>query len=246
MATVTTRLAIDSLRSARARREQYVGEWLPERILSDSRDDPARHAEMAYSRPLAMLVLLESLSPEQRAVVLLRGVFDYGYDEIARIVGMSEDNVRQLAGQTGAHLERRRPRVHVPASREQREELSRRFFAAVEDGQLAGLEALLAHDVFLTGDGRGKIPALARPLRDRNRVARALIDWIRVGRESRAPAGAERATGADADLQRRRVAAARRALRDRDRRLQPPPARVVATRPAAAIGGRLAPAGRAG
>ncbi|MGN6870024.1 MAG: sigma factor-like helix-turn-helix DNA-binding protein [Solirubrobacteraceae bacterium] len=104
MATVTTRLAIDSLRSARARREQYIGAWLPEPILSVSRDDPARHAETADSRPLAMLVLLESLSPEQRAVVLLRGVFDYGYDEIAQIVGMSEDNVRQLAGQAGAHL----------------------------------------------------------------------------------------------------------------------------------------------
>jgi RNA polymerase sigma-70 factor (ECF subfamily) len=178
-ATVTTRLAIDSLRSARARREQYVGEWLPEPILTDSRDDPARHAEMADSLSLAMLVLLESLSPEQRAVLLLRDVFDYGYDEIARIVGKSEDNVRQLASRARAHVEQRRPRFQT--SQEQRDELARRFFAAVQEGDLSGLEALLAHDVVLTGDGGGKVPALARALRGRNRVARALLNWIRMG-----------------------------------------------------------------
>ena len=131
-ATVTTRLAIDELRSARSRRERYVGEWLPEPILTDARDDPARQAEMADSLSLAMLVLLESLSPERRAVVLLRGVFDYGYDEIARIVGRSEDNVLQLAERARAHLEQRRPRLQT--SREQREELSRRFVPPVEDG----------------------------------------------------------------------------------------------------------------
>jgi RNA polymerase sigma-70 factor (TIGR02957 family) len=177
-ATVTTRLAIDSLRSARARREQYVGEWLPEPILTDSRDDPARHAEMADSLSLAMLVLLESLSPEQRAVLLLRDVFDYGYDEIARIVGKSEPAVRQLASRARGHVEERRPRFQT--SQEQREELARRFFAAVQDGDLAGLESLLAHDVVLTGDGGGKVPALARALHGRDRVARALANWIRV------------------------------------------------------------------
>ena len=179
VATVTTRLAIDELRSARARREQYVGEWLPEPILTDSRDDPARHAEMADSLSLAMLVLLESLSPEQRAVLLLRDVFDYGYDEVARIVGKTEDNTRQLASRARAHVEQGRPRFRT--SREQRDELSRRFFAAVQEGDLAGLEALLAHDVVLTGDGGGKVPALARALRGRSRVARALVQWIRVG-----------------------------------------------------------------
>jgi RNA polymerase sigma-70 factor (TIGR02957 family) len=179
VATVTTRLAIDELRSARSRREQYVGEWLPEPILTDSRDDPARHAEMADSLSLAMLTLLESVSPEQRAVVLLRDVFDYRYDEIARIVGKSEDNVRQLATRARAHLEARRPRFQ--SSREQRDELSRRFFAAAREGDMAGLEALLTHDVVLTGDGGGKVPALARPLRGRYRVARALLNWIRLG-----------------------------------------------------------------
>jgi RNA polymerase sigma-70 factor (TIGR02957 family) len=179
VATVTTRLAIDSLRSARVRREQYVGEWLPEPILTDDPDDPARQAEMADSLSLAMLVLLESLSPEQRAALLLRDVFDYSYDEIARIVGKSEVNVRQLASRARAHVEQRRPRFQT--SREQRDELARRFFAAVQEGDLAGLETLLAHDVELAGDGGGKVPALARPLRGRSRVARALINWVRMG-----------------------------------------------------------------
>jgi RNA polymerase sigma-70 factor (ECF subfamily) len=178
VATVTTRLAIDELRSARARRERYVGEWLPEPIVTDGPDDPARAAEMADSLSLAMLVLLESLSPEQRAVLLLRDVFDYGYDEIARIVGKSEANVRQLASRARTHVEQGRPRFQT--SREQRDELAQRFFAAVQDGDVAGLESLLAHDVVLTGDGGGKVPALARQLRGRNRVARTLLNWIRM------------------------------------------------------------------
>jgi RNA polymerase sigma-70 factor (TIGR02957 family) len=179
VATVTTRLAINELRSARARRERYVGEWLPEPIITDGDDDPARHAETADSLSLAMLVLLESLSPEQRAVLLLHDVFDYGYPEIAAIVGKSEDNVRQLATRARRHVKQRRPRFQT--TREQRDELARRwFFAAAEQGDLAGLEALLAHDVELTGDGGGKVPALARTLRGRNRVARTLINWIRL------------------------------------------------------------------
>jgi RNA polymerase sigma-70 factor (ECF subfamily) len=162
VATVTTRLAINELRSARARRERYVGEWLPEPIITDGHDDPARHAETADSLSLAMLVLLESLSPEQRAVLLLHDVFGYGYPEIAGIVGKSEDNVRQLATRARRHVEQRRPRFQT--TREQRDELARRFFAAAEQGDLAGLEALLAHDVELSGDGGGKVPALARAL----------------------------------------------------------------------------------
>jgi RNA polymerase sigma-70 factor (TIGR02957 family) len=178
VATVTTRLAINELRSARSRRERYVGEWLPEPIVTEGEDDPARHAEMADSLALGMLVLLESLSPEQRAVLLLHDVFDYGYPEIAGIVGKSEDNVRQLATRARRHVERRRPRFQT--TREQRDELARRFFAAAEHGDLAGLEALLAHDVELTGDGGGKVPALARSLRGRNRVARTLVNWYRL------------------------------------------------------------------
>jgi RNA polymerase sigma-70 factor (TIGR02957 family) len=179
VATVTTRRAIDELRSARARREEYVGEWLPEPIITDGHDDPAGHAETADSLSLAMLVLLESLSPEQRAVLMLHEVFDYGSREIAAIVGKSEDNVRQLATRARRHIEQRRPRFQT--TREQRDELARRFFQAAEQGDLSGLEALLAHDVELTGDGGGKVPALARTLRGRSRVARTLIDWARLG-----------------------------------------------------------------
>jgi RNA polymerase sigma-70 factor (TIGR02957 family) len=179
VSTVTTRLAIDHLRSARVQRERYVGEWLPEPIVTDGEDDPARQMETADSLSMAMLVLLETLSPEQRAVFLLRDAFDYGYDEIARIVGKSEDNVRQLATRARRHVEERRPRFTT--SRQQRDELAHRFFAAAQEGDLGALEALLAHDVELTGDGGGKVPALARVLRGRSRVARTLIAWVKQG-----------------------------------------------------------------
>jgi RNA polymerase sigma-70 factor (ECF subfamily) len=111
-------------------------------------------------------------------VLLLHDVFDYGYPEIATIVGKSQDNVRQLATRARRHIEERRPRFKT--TREQRDELTQRFFAAIEEGDLTGLEALLAHDVELTGDGGGKVPALARTLRGRNRVARTVINWMRV------------------------------------------------------------------
>jgi RNA polymerase sigma-70 factor (ECF subfamily) len=178
IATVTTRLAINELRSARARREHYVGEWLPEPIITDGRDDPARHAETADSLSVALLVLLESLSPEQRAVLLLHDVFDYGYPEIAGIVGKSEDTVRQLASRARRHVTERRPRFQT--TRQAQDELARRFFAAAEHGDLAGLETLLAQDVVLTGDGGGKVPALARSLQGRTRVARVLVTGLRL------------------------------------------------------------------
>src|SRR5436190_7455519 len=176
VATIATRLAIDQLRSARARRETYVGEWLPEPLVTD---DATSQAEMADSLSLAFLVLLESLSPEQRAVLLLHDVFDYGYDEIAKIVHKSEDNTRQLASRARRHVEERRPRFE--SSREQRDELARRFFAAARDGDLGALESLLADDVVLRGDGGGKVPALARSLHGRSRVARTLRNWVRQG-----------------------------------------------------------------
>src|SRR5919112_2617490 len=179
LSTVVTRLAIDQLRSARARRETYVGEWLPEPLLTDPEDDPARQAEVADSLSLAFLVLLETLSPEQRAVFLLREVFDYPYDRIAEIVDKSEANVRQLAVRARRHVEERR--VRFEASREQRDQLADRFFSAVEEGDLQGLEALLAEDVELHGDGGGKVPALARALFGRPRVARTLRAWLRAG-----------------------------------------------------------------
>jgi len=172
LSTVVSRLALDELRSARARRETYVGEWLPEPLVASAEDDPARRAEMADSVSLAFLVLLESLSPEQRAAFLLREVFDEPYDRIAEIIGTSEQNARQLATRARRHVEQRRPRFE--ASREQREELATRFFAAAEEGDLQGLEELLAHDVVFHGDGGGKAPALLRPIHGSASVARML------------------------------------------------------------------------
>ena len=177
LSTVVSRLSLDHLRSARVRRETYVGEWLPEPLVASAEDDPARKAEMADSLSLAFLVLLETLSPEQRAAFLLREVFDEPYDRIAEIVGTSEQNARQLATRARRHVEERRPRFE--ASREQQEKLASRFFAAVEEGDLDGLEELLAHDVVLRGDGGGKAPALARALHGRARVARTLArGWV--------------------------------------------------------------------
>jgi RNA polymerase sigma-70 factor (ECF subfamily) len=176
-ATVTTRLAINELTSARARRELYVGEWLPEPIITDGHDDPAWYSETAESLSLAVLVLLERLSPEQRAVLVLHDLFDYGYGEIAEMVGKKEDNVRQIAARARHHVARQRPRFQT--TRAQRDELARHFFAAAERGDIAGLEALLAHDVEMTGDGGGKVPALRHSLRGRSRVAPVLAKGIR-------------------------------------------------------------------
>jgi RNA polymerase sigma-70 factor (TIGR02957 family) len=177
LSTVVTRLAIDQLRSARARRETYVGEWLPEPVVTDLHEDPARHAEVADSLSLALLVLLESLSPEQRAAFLLREVFDYPYEQIAEIVGKSEANTRQLATRARRHVDE--GKVRFDASTEQREQLADRFFAAAEQGDMEALEQLLAEDVELHGDGGGKVPALARALFGRERVARVMRNWMR-------------------------------------------------------------------
>jgi RNA polymerase sigma-70 factor (ECF subfamily) len=180
LSTATTRLAIDHLRSARVRRERYVGTWLPEPLVTGGEADPADHAETADSLSLAFLVLLERLSPVQRAVFLLREVFGYGYAEIAGLVGRSEDNCRQIAARARRHVEAGRPRFEV--SRGQREELARRFFAAIERGDTDGLVGLLAADAVLYGDGGGKAPALATPVRGAERVARLLLGLARRAR----------------------------------------------------------------
>ncbi|QFY09270.1 RNA polymerase sigma-70 factor [Nonomuraea phyllanthi] len=170
IATLVTRLAIDQLRSARMRRERYVGEWLPEPLATDP--SPGEHAETSDSLSLAVLVLLESLSPRQRAAFLLREVFQYPYPEVADIVGTDVDSTRHLVARARKHLRQRRPRYH--ASRQQRQQLAGRFFAAVEHGDLRALEELLAQDVAMHGDGGGKVPALGRPINGRRRVARVL------------------------------------------------------------------------
>jgi RNA polymerase sigma-70 factor (TIGR02957 family) len=177
LSTVVSRLSVDHLRSARVRRESYVGEWLPEPLVASVDDDPARKLEMADSLSLAFLVLLESLSPEQRAAFLLHEVFDEPYHRIAEIIGTSEQNARQLVTRARRHVEERRLRFE--ASRDQQEELAARFFAAAEEGDLEGLEQLLAHDVVLHGDGGGKAPAIKRALHGRARVARTLAAGVR-------------------------------------------------------------------
>ncbi|MFL5871208.1 MAG: sigma factor-like helix-turn-helix DNA-binding protein, partial [Solirubrobacterales bacterium] len=155
------------------------GEWLPEPVVTDSDEQPAERAEMSDSLSLAFLVLLESLTPEQRAVFLLHDVFDYGYDEVAEIVEKRPDAVRQIAVRARREIDRRRPRFE--ASREERDALADRFFAAAQEGEVADLESLLAKDVVLQGDGGGKAPALARPLFGANRVARTLVNWRKAG-----------------------------------------------------------------
>src|ERR687898_2713675 len=171
IATLATRLAIDQLRSARVRRERYVGEWLPEPVVTEP--TPAEHAETVDSLSLAFLVLLERLSPQQRAAFLLREVFEYPYPEVAGIIGTDVDSTRHLVARARNHLRERRPRYY--ASRRQRDELAQRFFAAAEHGDLRALEALLAQDVALHSDGGGKVPALARPVSGRERVVRTLL-----------------------------------------------------------------------
>ena len=172
VATVVTRLAIDQLRSARARRETYVGPWLPEPVVTEWRPDDE-------SVSMALLVTLERLNPVERAVFLLHDVFDYGYDEIAEIVGKTCENCRQLALRARRHVEARRTRFET--SREQRERLAARFFEAIREGDLDGLVTLLAEDAVATGDGGGKGEARATPLVGGAKIARFMLGLARLG-----------------------------------------------------------------
>src|SRR6266508_1666440 len=176
LSTVTTRLAINQVRSARARRETYVGTWLPEPLLTEPATDASVHAETADSLSMAFLVLLESLSPVERAVFLLREVFDYDYAEIAKIVQRSEDNCRQLYVRARRHIDEGRPRFE--ASREQRDELARRFFAAARLGDTKALVEMLAADVVVYGDGGGRAPSWAEPIYGRERVAKLMAGTL--------------------------------------------------------------------
>jgi RNA polymerase sigma-70 factor (ECF subfamily) len=181
LSAVATRLSIDQLRSARARRESYVGTWLPEPLLTDSAPDVAQQVEAADSLSLALLVVLETLSPVERAVFLLREVFGYGYGEIAEVIDRSEDNARQLAVRARRRVDERRPRFE--ADRERREELAARFLAAAQDGETEALVEMLAADVVLYGDGGGKVPAVRRPIHGRERVGKLLSGWMRQGQK---------------------------------------------------------------
>jgi RNA polymerase sigma-70 factor (ECF subfamily) len=185
LATVTTRLAISHLRSARVRREAYVGAWLPEPLVTGELDpvtpapapDPAERAEMSDSLSMAFLVLLESLSPTERAVFLLREVFGYDYAEIAEITGKSEPNCRQIFARARHRVDEGKPRFE--ASREQRDEVARRFFDAISGGDLGGLLEILAPDVVMVGDGGGKAQARREPTYGPEQVARFLRGQFR-------------------------------------------------------------------
>ncbi|MER5448496.1 RNA polymerase sigma-70 factor [Streptomyces sp. NPDC002766] len=173
---VTTRLAIDRLRQVKARNEAYVGPWLPEPYATDFGDavpDTAEKAVLADSVSLAVLVVLESLSPLERAVFVLREAFGYPYAEIASMLDRGEAAVRQLAGRARRHVEERRPRYEVDPGR--RRELTERFLAAAGEGDLEGLMELLAPDVRLVGDSGGKSRAPLRVLETADKVGRFVI-----------------------------------------------------------------------
>ncbi|MER6538101.1 RNA polymerase sigma-70 factor [Streptomyces sp900105755] len=172
LSAAVTRISIDVLRSARVRREEYVGPWFPEPLLADPYEDPVRSAELADSVSMAALLLLERLSPLERAVFVLREVFDFGFPEVASAVGRSESACRQLAVRARRHMAEGRPRFE--ADRREREELAARFFEALHEGDVAALQELLAADVSLVGDGGGKAPQLARAVLGAQNVARLL------------------------------------------------------------------------
>jgi RNA polymerase sigma-70 factor, ECF subfamily len=170
LSAIVTRLAIDHLRSAPKRRETYVGQWLPEPLLTDRNADPAIQAEQADSLSMAFLLVLERLNPVERAVFLLHDVFGYGYNEIATIVGKTEANCRQLAARARRHVTAEKPRFD--ASREQRDRLAERFFAAFKEGDVDGLVGMLADDVVVYGDGGGKAPQWMMPILGADKVGR--------------------------------------------------------------------------
>jgi len=181
LATVTTRLAIDSLRSARARHEAYVGLWLPEPLLISTEADPAEQAEVDESLSLAFLVMLQTLSPVERAVFLLREVFDYDYADIASITGKSEDNCRQILARARKRLDTGQPRF--TASKQDQRELATRFFDAADQGNLTGLVSFLAADATFYGDGGGKAQAFPRPVHGGEHVARLFAGIFTKGHE---------------------------------------------------------------
>ncbi len=183
LARVTTRLAIDNLRSARVRRESYVGPWLPEPLVAEAAPEPGPEqlVELADSLSTAFLVLLETLSPVERAVFLLREVFGYGYDEVAQMVGKAEANCRQILSRARRHIDAGRSRF--TASAEERDALARRFVSACQAGDVEGLVRLLAEDVTFSSDGGGEAAAALRPVQGRELVSPLLRRLVARARE---------------------------------------------------------------
>ncbi len=188
LSAVVTRISIDVLRSARVRRERYVGPWFPEPLLADPYEDPARSAELADSVSTAALVLLERLSPLERAVFVLREVFAFDFPEIAETVGRSQDACRQLAVRARRHMDEGRPRF--AADRAKRDELANRFFDALRAGAVEQLRDLLAADVQVMWDSGGNAPQWPRPVVGALNVARVLV--AAVERFTRIEVGFER------------------------------------------------------
>jgi RNA polymerase sigma factor (sigma-70 family) len=186
LTTAVTRLGISYLRSARVRRETYVGDWLPEPVVVPADGPgPAEHAELADALSMAFLVLLEALSPVERAVFMLREVFEYGYPDVARITGKTEVNCRQIfarARQRIAAGGQAGDSAPPAARRAEGEELARRFFEAAAGGDMDALLGMLAPDVVLHGDGGGKAQAIGKPVAGRQRVMRLLVVGLRRGR----------------------------------------------------------------
>ncbi len=176
LSAIVTRYSINVLRSARVRREEYVGEWFPEPLLTDPYEDPERSAELADSVSMAALLLLERLSPLERAVFVLREVFGFSFPEVASAVGRSEAACRQLGLRARRHMDAGRPRFE--ADRRERERLAARFFDALRDGDVHHLQGLLAADVQLAGDAGGKVPALAKTITGADKVARVLASFF--------------------------------------------------------------------
>ena len=171
--TIVTRLCLDRLKSARAARETYVGPWLPEPVLTSEVESPATMLQRAESLTLAFLVLLEKLSPEERAVFLLKDIFEYGHSEVADILGMTVDNSRQLLHRARAHLSDVRPRLS--GTPESRRAVAERFARAFSSGNGSELTALLAADVGVWSDGGGKVAAARHPLLGHDRVLHFLL-----------------------------------------------------------------------
>lgn len=174
LSTVVHRLCLDRLKSARARREQYVGPWLPEPVVTTGgADDPLRDVEKQETVTLAFLRVLESLSPTERAVFLLREVFEYPYDEIAGILDLTPANCRQLFHRAKTHVQQERPRF-APAP-ERQQQLIEQFLQAAQGGSVHAFEALLAQDVSYYSDGGGKAAAARKPVFGRQAVAKLLF-----------------------------------------------------------------------
>jgi len=176
LSAVVTRISIDVLRSGRRRRESYVGSWFPEPLLTDPYEDPQRSAELADSLSMAALLLLERLSPLERAVFVLREVFAFGFADVASAIGRPEAACRQLAVRARRHMDAGRPRFE--ADRHEQQELAARFFDALRDGDVDSLQELLAADVQMVGDSGGKAPQLARAIVGVDNVARLMGSYF--------------------------------------------------------------------